>query len=215
MDNQTRQLGTLVLVRHGQSLWNAKHTWTGLTDIGLSEQGMTEAKQAATALKDIPFTVAFSSALCRAKDTLHIILTELGKTDIPVIESTELNERNYGIFTGKNKLEVEKEFGPEKYKQLRRGWDFPVENGESLKDVYTRVVPYYETTIVPLLQKGTTVLVVAHGNSLRALLKRVSSISDTDIAQVEFATGEIIIVTVDAKGNAVTQTKRTVPQYVT
>jgi 2,3-bisphosphoglycerate-dependent phosphoglycerate mutase len=183
--------GTLMLVRHGESLWNARHVWTGLTDIGLSKKGEEEAKHVAQLLRGKPITHAFTSKLTRAIQTLNIILDELHISSIPVESHEALNERDYGVFTGKNKFEVKDALGDTAFLALRRSWDYPIEKGESLKQVYERVVPYVTAHIYPLLFQGAHVLVSAHGNSLRALIKHIESISDDDIAQVELKTGEI------------------------
>jgi len=197
--------GTLVLVRHGESEWNAKNVWTGLTDIGLTQKGRDEAAKAADAVKDISFDAAFTSPLSRAKETLKIM-----RNNVPVHESAALNERDYGIYTGKNKLEIKKELGDENFLKLRRGWDYPIPQGESLKQVYARVIPYYEKEILPLLIMGKKVLVVAHGNSLRALIKYLDTVSDEDISKVELATGEIVMYTIDPSGAVNSRDKRTV-----
>lgn len=183
--------GTLVLVRHGESLWNAKNTWTGLTDIGLSDTGKLEAVAVAALLKDIAFTAAFTSELSRAQETLSIIVKTLGLATLPVTRSAALNERDYGDFTGKNKSEVKALLGDSEFLRLRRGWDYPVPHGESLKQVYARVVPYYESNIAPLLASGNSILLVAHGNSLRALIKYIEKIPDEKISDVELKTGEV------------------------
>ena len=200
--------GILVLVRHGESEWNALNKWTGWTDVGLSEKGKEEAKHAATLVKDISFQKAFTSTLKRAQQTLELMLSELGLTAIPVVKDHALDERNYGVFTGKNKLEVKSQLGEEEFLKLRRGWDYPIAQGESLKDVYTRVVPYYEQTILPLVKNGEHVLVAAHGNSLRALMKYLEHIADADIANVELATGQVIVYHIDALGNVVNKEVR-------
>lgn len=190
----------LVLVRHGESEWNAKGLWTGLTDIGLSEKGREESRQAVQALKEINFQIAFTSVLKRAKETLDEIKTQLVNKDFPIIENAALNERDYGDYTGKNKWQVKEQLGEEEFLKLRRSWDYPVPNGESLKDVYARAVPYYKEYILPELQKGKNVLVSAHGNSLRALVKFLDNIPDEEIANLEIATGEIYIYQMDKKG---------------
>jgi 2,3-bisphosphoglycerate-dependent phosphoglycerate mutase len=200
--------GILVLVRHGESEWNAKNVWTGWTDIGLSEKGKEEARLAAGKLMDIHFDCAFTSRLVRASDTLQIILETLKISDLSVTIDAALNERNYGVFTGKNKLEIKAQLGEEEYSKLRRGWDYPIQDGESLKQVASRVIPYYEHVIVPLLKIGKHVLVVAHGNSLRALIKNLDHVSDEDISKVELATGEIICYRVDSEGRIISKEKR-------
>lgn len=189
----------LVLVRHGESLWNAKGVWTGWTDIGLSEKGRNEARAAGEAIKDIDFQVAFVSVLKRAKQTLEEIEKVLG-VKIPTIENTAVNERNYGDYTGKNKWQVKEQLGDEEFLKLRRSWDYPIPNGESLKQVYERVVPYYKESILPELQKGKNILVSAHGNSLRALVKFLDNIPDDKIAELEIPTGQVLVYSVSEDG---------------
>lgn len=198
----------LVLIRHGESEWNEKGLWTGWTDIGLSRKGEEEAKHAGLLLKDIPFKVAYTSQLIRTKQTLEGIEESL-KTTIPKVATQALNERNYGDYTGKNKWEIQKEVGEKKFLDMRRGWDVHIPNGETLKNVYSRVVPYYTTEILPKLEKGENVLVVAHGNSLRALVKYLENITDADIEHLDIATGEIYIYEIDEAGNILHKEIRT------
>ena len=167
----------LALVRHGESTWNAKDVWTGWQDPPLSEKGIKEAQKAGEQLKGINFDIAYVSDLFRAKQTLDEILQVLN-LEIPTTESQALRERNYGDYTEKNKWDIEKQLGEEEFNKLRRSFDYPVPNGESLKDVYNRVVPYYQTEILPKLKNGQNILISAHGNSLRALTKYLEGISD-------------------------------------
>lgn len=197
----------LVLVRHGQSVWNEKGLWTGWTDVDLSEKGREEARVAGETIKDIHFTIAFTSALKRAQQTLEEIKKVVGQ-DMPAIANTALNERSYGDLTGKNKWDIKKEYGDEQFSKWRRGWDEPIKNGETLKDVYARVVPYYQQEILPHLEKGENVIIAAHGNSLRSLVKYLDKVSDEDIAQVEIATGEVLIYTINASGVVVSKESR-------
>lgn len=190
----------LILARHGESQWNAKGLWTGLTDIALSEKGKEEAKAAAQKIKDLPIDELFTSTLSRAKDTGTIILDTIGKNNIPTTQNPALNERDYGNFTGKNKWEIQKMVGEEKFREIRRSFDFQIPNGESLKQVYERVVPYYQSTILPKLKSGTNILISAHGNSLRALIKFLENISDTDIPNLELPTGGIYVYQIDQNG---------------
>lgn len=192
-------MANLILVRHGASLWNEKGLWTGWTDIGLSEKGKEEARAAGEKLKGFSVDFAYTSSLLRAKQTLDEVKSILG-IDVPTFENSALNERNYGIFTGKNKWEIQREVGSEKFKQIRRGWDTPIENGESLKDVYQRTVPYFEKEILPKLKEGKNILISAHGNSLRALVKYLENIPDSDISNLELATGEVYIYKLDSEG---------------
>lgn len=193
----------LVLVRHGQSEWNAKGLWTGLIDIALSDDGHREAREAAKQLHDINFDVAYTSKLKRAQQTLQDILTELSEENITVYKDSALNERDYGIYTGKNKWEIKKNLGEEKFLQIRRSWDHPIAEGESLKDVYARVVPYYKKHILKDLENGKNVLVAAHGNSLRALIKYLENITDIDIPKLDIATGEIYVYEINTEGKVI------------
>ncbi len=191
----------LVLVRHGMSEYNEKGVWTGWDDPPLSKKGVDEAKKAGESLTDISFDVAFTSPLKRAKQTLSEIKTVLNIHQIPTIEDTALNERNYGIYTGKNKWEVQKQLGEEEFKKLRRSWDYPIPNGESLKQVYERIIPYYKSTILPYLTSGKNVLVSSSGNTLRALVKYLENIQDNAIATLEIPTGEAYVYQINNQGS--------------
>ena len=192
----------LILVRHGESEWNQKGLWTGLTDIGLSEKGIEEAKIVGEKLKGFVIDLAYTSVLLRAKQTLDEIKNVLGR-DFPTIENKALNERDYGIYTGKNKWEIQKEVGAMQFVKLRRGWNVPISNGETLKDVYNRMVPYYQNEILPKLKSGQNILIVAHGNSLRALVKYLENISDEGVESLEIPTGDILIYKLDESGKNV------------
>jgi 2,3-bisphosphoglycerate-dependent phosphoglycerate mutase len=157
--------------------------------VNLAEEGVAEARRAGEAIKDIDIHVAHVSELKRAKQTLEHIKKAIGK-EVSTKSHTALNERHYGIYTGKNKWEVNEQIGDEAFQSLRRGWDVKIPEGESLKDVYNRVVPYFEQNIKPNLDAGKNVLVVAHGNSLRAMVKHLEHISDAAICDVELGTGE-------------------------
>ena len=195
----------LALVRHGQSEWNVKNWWTGLTDIGLTEIGIQEAKSAGEHVKDIRFDIAFTSVLLRAKETWKYMQTEILTKEILTIENAALNERDYGDLTGKDKWKIREEYGEEQFLKWRRGWDTPPPNGESLKDVYSRLIPYFESTIIPQLKEEKNVIIVAHGNSLRALVKYLENISDEIIPSLEIATGEIYLYQIDKDGKVVSK----------
>jgi 2,3-bisphosphoglycerate-dependent phosphoglycerate mutase len=197
----------LILVRHGESEWNAKGVWTGLTDIPLSQKGKQESRLAAKALKDFKPDIAYTSPLKRAKQTLDEIAHSLPSPIPQTIENKALNERDYGVLTGKNKWEIEKEVGEDKFQMIRRGWNTPIQNGETLKDVYNRVVPYYRKEILPKLKIGKNVLIVAHGNSLRALVKYLENISDKNVENLEIATGEINIYEINNYGEIISKKK--------
>ncbi|MEK7572224.1 MAG: 2,3-diphosphoglycerate-dependent phosphoglycerate mutase [Patescibacteria group bacterium] len=190
----------LVLVRHGESEWNAKSLWTGLTDVSLTEKGVAEAQAAGEKIKNIHFDLAYVSTLKRAQQTLDEIKKVIHQ-DPPTKENAALNERDYGDYTGKNKYQVKEEVGEEEFIRIRRSWDHPPTNGESLKMVYERTIPYYQEEILPNLKEGKNILVAAHGNSLRALIKYLDNISDADIPNLEFATGTIYVYEIDPEGN--------------
>lgn len=188
----------LVLVRHGESEWNALGLWTGWTDVNLSDKGYEEAIKAAQDLKHIHFDLAYTSNLKRAKQTLASIMIVLRRPDLPSYEYEEFNERHYGSYTGKNKWQIKDEVGDEEFLRIRRSWDYQVpvdENGlgESLKMVYERVVKCYLENVLPKLKEGKNVIIVAHGNSLRALTKYLENISDDKIADLELPTGQPFI----------------------
>lgn len=189
----------LVLVRHGQSEWNELGLWTGQTEVSLTAKGRAEAKAAARTLESITFQSAHTSNHRRAHETLAEILDHLDQTDLEAQKSAALNERDYGDLTGKNKWSVRDEYGEEKFNLWRRSWDYPVPGGETLKDVHARVVPYYEDKILADLVAGKNVIVSAHGNSLRALVKHLENIADDVIPSLEIGTGEVYVYEVDDK----------------
>lgn len=195
----------LVLVRHGKSEWNKDGLWTGWTDIPLAEEGFDEAKRAGEALKHIGFDVAYTSDLIRAQQTLDEVLKVIHQEAIPTIKAPELKERNYGDYTKMNKWDLKAQKGEEEFQKIRRAWDYPPPNGESLKMVYARVIPYYEKKILPKLMEGKNVLVAAHGNSLRALVKYLDHISDTDIEKLEFGLGEAYVYEINTDGQVISK----------
>lgn len=198
-------MNKLALVRHGESEWNARGVCTGIADVGLTALGREEARKAAELLRDITLDVAHVSMLRRAQETLAIIKDVLDRDDLPVYVDAALNERDYGKLTGKSKRKLKEKYGEEQYLRWRRGWDYPVPGGETLRDVFERVVPYYENFILPDLVKGKNILVSAHGNLLRALIKYLENISDHDITSVELNTGEVCIYEINAHGKIVSK----------
>ncbi len=195
----------LVLVRHGLSEYNKLGLWAGWDDPELTPEGHEEAKRTAHQLSDIQFDYGYVSVLKRAKDTFLDIKQTLNQMSLPTVENAAINERNYGIFTGKNKWEVQKEIGDAEFMKLRRSWDYPIPNGESLKQVYERVVPYYEQNIKPQIQEGKNVIIVSSGNALRALVKHLENVSDEDIPSLEIGTGEAYVYEMDADGKVVSK----------
>jgi 2,3-bisphosphoglycerate-dependent phosphoglycerate mutase len=181
---------TLVLVRHGESEWNKKNIFTGVRNPDLTDKGLIEARWAGRVLKDmgLQFDVAFTSKLKRAQHTLDMILGELGQSDVEVIEDPALNERDYGELSGLNKEEARARWGEEMVLSWRRSFDIPPPGGESLKQTAERVFPYYQREIWPLIKAGKSVLVSAHGNSLRALIMHLEHLTPEQILDRELAT---------------------------
>jgi 2,3-bisphosphoglycerate-dependent phosphoglycerate mutase len=185
----------LVLVRHGESEWNLTNLFTGWKDVDLTENGVKEARNAGRKLKaqGIRFDVGYTSALKRAQRSLDLILEEMGQTSIPVIKNLALNERDYGDLSGLNKDEARKKWGEEQVHIWRRSYDVPPPGGESLKDTAARVLPYYIQEILPRVLRGESLLVAAHGNSLRALVMVLERLDTKQILSRELATGVPLI----------------------
>lgn len=198
------------MVRHGESVWNEKGLWTGWQDVPLTEKGRNEARLAASVLLDIKFDILVSSDLQRAYETLEIIIEELNLHHLPVTKHHAYKERHYGIFTGKSKWDIEKQLGEEKFKKVRRGWDEVIPEGETLKDVYDRTVPHFRQNIFPKLIAGQNVLIVAHGNTHRALIKHLEGLSHQEVEEIELATGEVIVYKLNRKGKIVKKEKRVI-----
>ena len=192
--------GTLVLVRHGQSEWNLKNLFTGWRDVDLSEQGIAEAESAGRKLKaqGLTFGLCFTSALKRAQDSCDLILGELGQTGLETIRDQALNERDYGDLSGLNKDDARAKWGEEQVHVWRRSYDIAPPGGESLKDTGARVWPYYIHVLQPHVLRGETVLVVAHGNSLRALIMALDGLTGDQIVKTELATGVPIVYRLNA-----------------
>lgn len=226
-------MAKLVLVRHGESVWNKKNLFTGWIDVDLSIKGIHEAQEAGRLLKskEMDFQIAFTSVLKRAVHTLEYILKEMNESE-PVVKAYELNERHYGALQGLNKEAMALKYGEEQVQLWRRSFatrppmltemdernpkkdplykDVPKEKlplGESLEDTIKRVVPFYEKEIVPHLKNNENVLVVAHGNSLRALVKYLENISDEDIAGLEIPLGMPWIYDIDSEGKICSKEK--------
>lgn len=188
-------MGILVISRHGESEWNLLGKWTGWTDVNLTEKGRNDTVRLGALLKGLSFNKAYTSSLKRTQQTLAALLEGCGVENLPTTHATELNERDYGDLTGKNKWEVKSEIGEEAFNGIRRGWDYPVPGGETLKDVYARVVPYFEQEILPKLQNGENILLVAHGNSIRALIKHLDQVPEAEMANVEMPFGQLLVYT--------------------
>ena len=218
---------TLVLIRHGQSQWNLENRFTGWWDVNLSEQGVVEARAAGRLMRErgIDFDICFTSLLTRAIRTLNLALEEMDRLWLPVRKHWRLNERHYGGLTGLNKQEMREKVGEEQVKIWRRSFDIPpppleagsqydvnadrryrdveVPSSESLKNTIERVLPYWEEAIAPALRSGERVLISAHGNSIRGLVKHLSNMSDEEIVGIEIPTGQPLVYELDGELNTV------------
>lgn len=199
----------LILVRHGQSEWNAKNLFTGWKDPGLTEIGLKEAKNAGLLINKIgiAFNKMFTSNLMRAQKTGLIILDTIDQSDIQIIKNEALNERNYGSLAGLNKDDAREKWGEEQVHIWRRSFDIPPPDGESLKNTAERVLPYFNSVIMPQIKNGDNILIAAHGNSLRALIMQLDGISDQDIVKLEIPTGAPIRYAFDEDGSIVLKEK--------
>lgn len=194
-------MAKLILLRHGQSVWNQENRFTGWVDVELSDLGKEEARLAGERLKPLPVDRVFTSVLKRAIHTAEIALEIAGKTGLPIERDEALNERHYGDLQGLDKDETREKHGAEQVKIWRRSYDVRPPNGESLKDTCERVLPYWREKILPRLEAGENVLVAAHGNSLRALTKELEGLSDEEIVKVEIATGVPIVYEIASDGS--------------
>ena len=213
-------MNKLVLVRHGQSIWNLENKFTGWTDVDLSENGIKEAIEAGKVLKEkgFEFDIAYTSVLKRANKTLDLILNELGETNIPIYKSWRLNERHYGALQGLNKKETADKYGDEQVHIWRRSYDVKppalednderykemegiyseyIPHTECLKDTIERVIPYWESNILPSIKEGKKVIIAAHGNSLRGLMKYLDNMEDEEVVSLEIETGNPICYELD------------------
>lgn len=206
-------MSTLILLRHGQSLWNLENRFTGWTDVSLTEQGMADAAKAAVTLKEYSFDSAFSSRLQRANKTLDIVLQTLGQKPEVMFDSA-LNERHYGDLQGLNKAETAEKYGTEQVQLWRRSFSVRPPNGESVEDCERRTWPFYQQYIVPQLQNNRTVIVVAHGNSLRPIIKNLEGMTGDNVAVLEIGLCTPYIYTFD-DNKMVNKEIREVPGIVT
>ena len=182
-------MAQMVLIRHGESQWNLENRFTGWVDVPLSPKGEQEARDAGSKIQHFRFDQAFTSVLTRAKDTLRIVLEVIGQTGIPIEQDQALNERMYGDLQGLNKTETAQKYGEHQVKLWRRSYDVRPPGGESLKDTAERVLPYYDREIRPRVLAGDTILIVAHGNSLRALVMQLDQLSKEEVLELNIPTG--------------------------
>lgn len=191
-------MGTLILVRHGQSTWNAENLFTGWVDVPLSDRGVAEAQAAGRRLADagVHVDAAFTSTLQRAIETGRLVLEALGQADLAPVRAWQLNERFYGALTGRNKNQTAEEFGEDQVRVWRRSYAVAPPGGESLADTTARTLPYFRAEVLPRAA-DSTVLVSAHGNSLRAIVKELDGLDEAGVLALEIATGVPIVYTLD------------------
>ena len=214
-------MGTLVLIRHGQSQWNLENRFTGWVDIPLTDAGRDEARRGARLITSFRFDRAFTSVLVRAQETLDLVLKELGQTRVPIERDQALNERHYGALQGLNKADMARQYGEAQVHIWRRSYDVappkdktewnPDGISESLKDTAARTLPYFNAKILPLVKAGQTILVVAHGNSLRAIVMDLDRMTTEQVLQLNIATGPPIIYEIDRDGRILKKTVTALP----
>ena len=202
--------GKLILVRHGQSVYNEQNRFTGWKDVDLTQKGIDEAKSSASLLAQESINIAFTSDLKRAQKTLDLILSELG-LDISVTKNQALNERDYGSLVSQNKFEAAKKYGKDMVQKWRRSYDIPPPDGESLKMTLERTVPYFQENIIPILSKGDNIIISAHGNSIRSIVMYLLSISEEDILKTEIGWCEPWVFEFDAYGSVINMDIRNIP----
>jgi 2,3-bisphosphoglycerate-dependent phosphoglycerate mutase len=195
---------SLALVRHGQSLWNLENRFTGWVDVPLTALGEEEARRGGERLRDLSFDVAYTSALVRAQETLRIIQETAGFT-IPVIRDPALNERHYGDLQGLNKADTAAKYGDEQVHIWRRSFATPPPNGEALKDTAERTLPFFERAIMGDIRQGKDVLVVAHGNSNRAIVMQLDQLEEDEVPGLELATGVPLVYELDEQGTVLSK----------
>jgi 2,3-bisphosphoglycerate-dependent phosphoglycerate mutase len=205
------KMGTLVLIRHGQSQWNLENRFTGWVDIPLTELGKKEASLGAEFIKGIKFNRCFTSVLKRAHQTLEIVLKTIHQENLPIEKDKALNERHYGALQGLNKADMAKKYGEEQVHIWRRSYDVPPPKdktewnpdgiSESLKDTAARTIPYFSEKIMPLVMAGEKILVVAHGNSLRSIVMHLDHLTKEQVLQLNLATGAPIIYEINKNGS--------------
>ena len=194
MTNYTTHTGILVVSRHGESEWNLLGKWTGQTDVHITEKGREDSRKVGKLLRGYHFDAVYTSDLTRTIETMRAHLETMGDDgEIPHTVHPSMKERDYGDLTGMNKWEVKEKIGDEAFHGIRRGWNYPVPGGETLKDVHDRSIPYFDEEILPRLRNGEHILMVSHGNTIRALMKHLEDIHEDDMAEVEMPFGTVLV----------------------
>lgn len=194
MTDHHNHTGLLVISRHGESEWNLLGKWTGQADVSITEKGVEDSRKVGELLRGYKFDAVYTSDLRRTIETLIAHLDTMDhEGDIPHTQHAALKERDYGELTGMDKWEVKEKIGEDEFNGIRRGWNHPVPGGETLKDVHDRTIPYFDAEILPQLHEGKNVLMVSHGNTIRALMKHLENIHEDDMASVEMPFGTVLI----------------------
>jgi 2,3-bisphosphoglycerate-dependent phosphoglycerate mutase len=208
MSDNNLKMGKFIVVRHHESDWNHKGLWTGMRDRHLTDYGFKKSEEMGSLIKEIKIDHAFASMQVRSIETLSSMLEAMGQFHVPTEHSSALNERDYGDYTGKDKWEMEKVLGEDGWNAVRREWECPVPNGETLKMVYERTVPFFLNTILPHLRAGENVLMASHGNAIRAMMKYIENIKDEEVKNVEMLFGAVVVYDLDSDGHVVSKEVR-------
>lgn len=200
--------GKLIIARHQESDWNKEGLWTGQRNRHLTENGFQRANEMGMLIEDIYIDLAFASMMVRTIETLSCMLEATQQFHVPTHFTSTLNERDYGDYTSKNKWEMLDLVGEDAWEDIRRGWNVPIPHGETLKMVYERAIPFFESNILPPVKRGKQVLVVGHGNTLRAVTKYIERISDEAIRDYEVEFGTVTIYSIDPHGHMITKEVR-------
>lgn len=194
-------MAKLIIVRHHESEWNKTGQWTGIRDRHLTEYGFQKSAEMGLLIKDMQIDAAFASMQVRSIETLSCMLEALNLCHVETVHASALNERDYGDYTGKDKWQMHDLLGEDEWNKVRREWDYPVPHGETLRMVYDRIVPFYLEHIVPLVTNGKNVLMVSHGNAIRALVKYIENIPDSEVVNIEMLFGGVLIYEIDEAGH--------------
>ena len=198
-----KEMGTFIVVRHHESDWNHKGLWTGMRDRHLTEYGFKKSEEMGLLIKEIHIDHAYASMQVRSIETLSSMLEAMGQFHVPTEHSSALNERDYGDYTGRDKWEMEKILGEDGWNAVRRDWNCPVPNGETLKMVYERTVPFFVNNILPRLRNGENVLMASHGNAIRSLMKYIEGIADDKVKDIEMLFGAVVVYKLDSEGHSI------------
>lgn len=199
------EMGTFIVVRHHESDWNHKGLWTGMRDRHLTEYGFKKSEEMGLLIKEIHIDHAFASMQVRSIETLSSMLEAMEQFHVPTEHSSSLNERDYGDYTGRDKWEMEKILGEDGWNAVRREWNCPIPNGETLKMVYERTLPFFLENILPRLKRGENVLMVSHGNAIRSLMKYIENIPDDKVKDIEMLFGAVVVYKLDENGHCVSK----------